>query len=566
MRRLERWIRRLGRTTLVSLLAALGGFAVADALYPFPQELLERRPVSPEVLDRHGRMLFTRTASDEQWRRPIPLEETGSWLAKATIAVEDRRFREHRGVDPLAAGRAVGQLVSSGRVVSGASTITMQVCRMMEPRSRTLTTKAIEAFRALQLERRRTKDEILELYLNLAPYGGNFRGVECAARRWFGKAAADLSLEEAALLAGLPQSPTRLRPDRHPEAARARRDHVLARMLEEGFVDEEQYERARSAPLVLEPTPRRRIASHAALLALARRASGGRTTIDLDVQRELERLAADHLRDLPAESDLAAVVIDVARAEIVALLGSADLDDPLDGQVNGALALRSSGSTLKPFVFAAALDSLRLEPDSVIDDAPIELAGWTPENFDGSFDGEVGVEEALRRSLNVPALRVAVRTGLHRCLGVMEGCGLRFPRGVLSRSGLALVTGATEVALLDLTNAYATLARDGVHRPAKIFPDDPSPERRVLTGTTCRILGDILASGDRPAFSSKTGTSSAHRDAWAVGWDGTLAIGVWIGRFGGSGHVSYTGREAAEPLLRRLFSTLPPLAVAATGT
>jgi penicillin-binding protein 1C len=481
----------------------------------------------------------------------------GPWIGPATIAVEDQRFREHQGVDPLAAVRAVGQLVREGGVVSGASTITMQVCRMTEPRERTLSAKAIESFRALQLEARCTKDEILERYLNLAPYGGNVRGVACAAERWFGKRPADLSLEEAALLAGLPQSPSRLRPDRYPARARARRDFVLSRMLAVGLLDRAQYERACAAPVVLAPRPPRATAPHVAEMAFARRPAGGRTTLDLDAQREVERIVAEGAGDLPPESDLAVVVIDIETAELRALIGSPDARDPRDGLVNGALARRSPGSTLKPFVFAAAIESGRLDPHGVVDDSPLDLAGWTPENFEGGFDGEVSVAEALRRSLNVPSLRVASRAGLHRCLGVMEGCGLRFPRGTATRSGLALVTGATEVRLFDLTNAYATLGRGGVHRPVRLFPDEPAPSRRVLTESTCEVLTGILSDAGASPFAWKTGTSSSHRDAWAVGHDGRLAIGVWIGRFGGAGRVEYTGRRVAEPLLRRLFRELP---------
>ena len=567
MRALVRWLRRLALAGLALALSSVLGFAVADRLWPFPVERLERFPTSPRVTDRHGRLLFEQVGTDEQWRRPVPLAEISPWLVQATVAVEDERFFAHPGVDPLAIARALGQNLLAGRVVSGASTLSMQVCRMMEPRPRTLRSKVIEAFRALQLERRYGKDEILEFYLNLAPYGGNLRGAECAAEHYFGKRAADLSLGEAALLAGVPQSPRRLRPDVNPEAARKRRAVVLDRLRAAGQLRRAVHERVGASPPVLRRGPRRTHAPHAAALALARRPGGGRTTIDLDVQLEVEYLALDHARLLPRGGDLAVVVIEIASGDVLALLGSADPDDPLDGQVNGAVARRSPGSALKPFLFAAAFETRRYGAETVLEDAPLDLAGWRPANFDGGFRGPVTAAEALRRSLNVPALRLVRGAGLARCAGVLEACGVELRPDALERSGLALVTGATEVRLLDLTAAYATLGRGGLYLPPRLFVDQPrSPGSRALTPETCDALWAILSTENGapngltpapggPSFLWKTGTSAGHRDAWAVGHDGRLAIGVWAGRFSGAGHPDYAGRTLAEPLLARLFAS-----------
>jgi penicillin-binding protein 1C len=568
---------------LLLALVLAAGFALLWVLHPLPEELLEPRSGSPAVYDREGRPLLILTDENGEWRLPVELSATGPWIAKATVAVEDHRFYRHAGVDLASVLRAVGQNVSAGRVVSGASTITMQLCRLLDPRPRDLAAKVSEAIRALKLERRLEKDEILELYLNLAPYGGNVVGVEAAARIWFGKSAADLSLPEAALLAGLPQSPTRYRPDLHPDRAMVRRRQVLTRMLEEGVIDRTAFERAEAAPVRVRPLAAagRRLSAgtgrHAAWWALAERPRGGRTALDKDLQALVEPLARAHATGLPPGSDVAVVVLEIATGEVRALVGSAEYADPVDGQVNGALALRSPGSALKPFVYAAAFATGRLGPDSSVPDRPIDRGGWRPRNFRPGFAGEVKAAEALRRSLNLPAMRTLEAVGLTRCVGTMRAAGLPLPEGTEARAGLALATGAVEVRLLDLVNAYATIGRGGTFRPARLFPggepeprpDSPGAEpeaRRALPESACREIDRVLSCRARPPkglegmrpedvrwFMWKTGTSSGRRDAWAVGHNRRFAVGVWAGQFAGFGHVEYTGEEAAEPLLARLF-------------
>ncbi|MCA9284161.1 MAG: transglycosylase domain-containing protein, partial [Phycisphaerales bacterium] len=297
----SRWRRRVRRG--VAALAAMALLAVAllawaNAHWPPRLDLLDAVPASAEVLDRAGGVLARRVGSDEQFRQPIPLEAMGQWLPLAAIAAEDARFRSHPGVDPFAVVRAFGQMVAHGRVISGASTITMQVCRMVEPRPRTFVAKAIEALRAIQLERCRGKDRILEDWLNLIPVGGNVRGVEAGAWRWFGCRARDLTLDEAALLVGLAQSPSRLRPDRHPDEARGRRDWVLGRMLELGMIDARACRRARERGIALVQQAPTHAAPHAAALALALRPAGGRTTIDPAVQALLSTVVAQDLARL----------------------------------------------------------------------------------------------------------------------------------------------------------------------------------------------------------------------------------------------------------------------------
>jgi len=565
---------------VLKLLFRAGGIAavlsvavliVAWLLFPFPVERIERWAASPIVWDVNDRDLIGIVGSDDHWRRPVPLEDMSSWLAQATIAVEDERFYSHPGVDPLAVARAAVQNIAARRIVSGASTLNMQLCRMMDNRPRSLKAKIIESFRALQLNRLESKDDILELYLNVAPYGGNLRGAEAASLEYFGRHAKDLSLGQAALIAGLPQSPSRYRPDRRLELALKRRHIVLHRMVEAGMITEFQLEQAQSVPIEIQSRPRQRMATHAAWFALKRRPMGGRTTINLDIQKQVEHLSREHVLRLPGDSELAVVVIDIEESAIVCMVGSGSVADPVDGRINGALAKRSPGSTLKPFVYAAAFEAGRLNGESIVHDIPISRGGWTPANFDRTFSGRITAAEALRRSLNVPAVLVAEAVGLAGCCGMLEAVGVRLPSDAQRRGGLALAVGGIEVRLLDLTNAYATLGRDGIRGRLRIFEDELASCACALAPNVCRAISDILSSRRRrpagmenalpedvPWFAWKTGTSTGRRDAWAVGHNRRYAIGVWVGRFRGTGRVAYVGAEAAEPLLAELFD-LPTL-------
>jgi penicillin-binding protein 1C len=483
-------------------------------------------------------------------------------------------------VDTTAVLRAVLQNLYAAEVVSGASTISMQLCRMVDDRPRTITAKLIETSRAIQIERRYSKSEILEHYLNIAPYGGNVRGIEAASLRYFQKSAGNLSLGEAALLAGLPKSPTRFRPDRYPERARIRQAYVLRRMREVGMISSRQEQLARSWQVDCRSESAqhdndqrsagnfRQSGAHAAWLGLRRRPEGGRTTINPTCQTTAESLVNHHLADLPAGSDIAVVAIDIVNSEIVALVGSADFSDPVDGQVNGVLARRSPGSTLKPFLYATAFDARRLNADSVVHDSAIERGGWRPDNFDRTFQGQMTVADALRESRNVPAILLLEALGTSRCIAVLEAAGVRFPKNAEQLGGLAIAVGAIETTLLDLTNAYATLGRKGRFAKPRLFVDEILEQRVVLSESACQTVNAILASTERvprgcegvpssqlPWFMWKTGTSSGRRDAWAIGHNGRFAIGVWVGRFSGAGHEAFLGREAAEPLLTRLFTS-----------
>ncbi|MBU4459997.1 MAG: penicillin-binding protein 1C [Verrucomicrobia bacterium] len=570
--RTRRRILRVG-----GIAAPMLAFATAWVAFPFPVAKLAVYPEATVLLDREGRALRVRLGTDDADCRPQYEPGAEDWICKAIVAVEDRRFRSHPGVDPIAILRAAGDNLRHGRVRSGASTISTQVIRLVEPRPRTLATKLVETFRALQMERRIGKDEILAQYLNRAPFGGNAVGVESASRRYFGKSAHDLSLAEAALLAGLPQSPTRLRPDRHPDRARRRQAHVLDRMVVCGVIDETQRAAALAQPLAIRPVTYPFRAPHFAELAFAAAPGGGmqRTTLDPGLQRAVEEALRRHAAPLAAAGihGAAAVVIEVRTGAVRALAGSPDYRDAENaGQVNGAASPRSAGSTLKPFAFALAIDQGRLTPGRVLADVPRSYAGLDPRNFDNEWLGLVSARDALVLSLNLPALGVAAETGVEPLLRTLRTAGLDTLDRDAAHYGLGLVLGNGSVTLLDLANAYAAIARGGEWRPCRWFEvSPPGTPRRVMSAEAAWIVADMLGGEERsvdtvrhtadarlPRMAWKTGTSSGFRDAWAVAINPEYAIGVWCGRPDGRGAPQLVGTKSAVPVVWEIFRGLYP--------
>jgi penicillin-binding protein 1C len=570
---MKRWFLHIAQVLGSTLALVTAAFLVSWWRVPPIVDDGSQTATSLRIEDREGQALLRQVGADDQWREPISLDAMGAHLPAAVMAVEDERFLTHLGVDPIATTRAVFQNLRHAEVISGASTLTMQVCKMLDPAPRTLRSKWIEAIRALKYERNHQKDEVLELWLNIAPFGSNLRGVRAASLHWFGVEPANLHLAEAALLAGLPQSPERLRPDRNPEAALKRRNHVLDRMLIEHWINERAHADAIRQPIRLFEHPRNEAVPDAVgFLAAQQRPRGGTTTIDPELQEKTKALIHEHLPRLPEGTDVAAVIIETATNSLVALVGSANRGDPQDGWVNGATALRSPGSALKPFLYGTAYESGRLSPESEIPDRRINREGWTPNNYHRTFNGLVTAREALQRSLNVPAILVTEAVGVSKNVAALRKLGLTLPENAAERGGLALAVGGLEVSLLDLTNAYATLARSGVHAPVHMFKDDlERQEHLVFSPETCAHLNHDLASWkhapagmdelpprDRPWFMWKSGTSSGHRDAWALGHNGEFAIGFWVGHFHGEGDPAFIGREAAGPLLADAFTRLVP--------
>ena len=533
------------------------------------------------VVDREGRLLRPYTTAEGLWRLPATRADVDPRFFKLLFAYEDRRFAEHHGVDPWALARAAAQLVRNGRIVSGASTLSMQVARLLEPRTeRSLMAKLRQMVRAIEIERSLSKDQILALYLSLAPYGGNLEGIRAASLAYFGKEPRRLTLAESALLVALPQSPEQRRPDRARAAAQSARDHVLDRLAAAGLVpaDEVAAAKRESVPDGRRPMPM--LAPHAADAVVA--AAPGRGLHRL--QGRLEELARERARALGADLSVAILAVDHASGEILARVASADyFDAARAGQVDMTQALRSPGSTLKPFIYGLGFEDGFIHPETLIEDRPVRYGGYAPENFDLTFQGTVTVRRALQMSLNVPAVAVLDKVGASRFTARLAQAGgaLVLPKGEVP--GLAMGLGGVGVTLNDLVALYAGLARLGTTIPLIERMDERTEDasrmpvpRRLIDPVAAWYVGNVLlgtpppdnAVGGRIAY--KTGTSYGYRDAWAIGFDGKRTIGVWVGRPDGAPVPGLVGRVAAAPILFDAFArtgALPaPLASAPPGT
>jgi penicillin-binding protein 1C len=553
------------------VLAALGA-----GYFALPPPILERSgSLSMLVLARDGSMLRGFLSADGKWRLPVTVDAVDPVYRRMLILTEDRRFAEHPGVDPAALLRALGQLALSRHIVSGASTLTMQAVRLLERRPRTLSAKLIEMAEALGLERRWRKDEILSLYLTLAPFGGNLEGVRAASLAYFGKEPRHLSPAEAALLVALPRAPERLRPDRHPEAARLARDAVLQRMRARGVISDELLAEARAEPV---PDRRRALPFHAPHLARALRAAEPaaavqQTTIDPMLQRQVEALLAREAAALDPQATLAALVVDNPSREVVAYVGNADFSAiQRHGTIDMARAVRSPGSALKPFIYAMAFDRLIIHPQTVLDDRPRHFGDYAPSDFDGRFQGEVSAAEALQYSLNVPAVAVLDHLGPSRFTGALAAAGIRLHLPTQeTEPGLAIALGGAGISLWDLATLYAALGRGGEIAALRSRADDPPARGTAIFGPTAAwYVNDILGrappppgmlpaevrSGRHLAF--KTGTSYGFRDAWAVGYDARVTIAVWAGRPDGTPLPGRSGRVTAAPVMFKIADLLGP--------
>lgn len=559
--------RRFAAAVLAIAGGALAGGVLLWLVRPFPEEMLERRPPSSTlVVDRHGEPLRVFLGADGSFSLWVPLADFGEWLPQAIVAAEDKRFREHCGIDPVALLRALWQNASHLRRISGASTLSTQVIRLAQPRPRVLRTKFAELFLATQMERCHTKDEILEQYLNRAPFGGNFIGAEAASRRYFGKRARDLSLAEAALLAGLPQSPTRHRPDLHPESARRRRSYVLGRMLELGMIDETRRADADAEPLPTRLLPLPFQAPH--FCGSLSRVWGGtppggtvRTTLDLATQRLAEEALRTRVAELAGVDSGALLVLRTDNRETLAWVGSPDFANRrAAGQVDHALAWRSPGSALKPFAFAQALDRGRLHPALALPDVPRQYGGFAPGNFDGTFRGVVPAREALVQSLNIPALDLVEDCGVDTFLTLLHGFGVwERTRRTRERNGLGVVLGNSEVRLADLAAAYARLG-------SLAAGDTSGPVSSAAAWITLDMLsGDERAFVETGSYADvkrrraawKTGTSAGFRDAWTIAVTPSHTVAAWIGNSDGRPALPLVGIEAAAPLVFRVLRQLP---------
>ncbi len=573
---------------LLTLIAALGLELTLRAT-PFDTARLDGFSESRRLLDARGRLLREAVNASGARARWTELDDISPLVAGAVVAVEDARFSRHAGVDPAGVARAVLDSAARGRVVSGASTLTMQLSRLLFRHPRSARGKLAQALGALRIERAVSKRVILEQYLNRAPFGAGTVGVEAASRRYFGKPSRHLSLAEAALLAGLPQAPTALNPLRHEPAARQRQRHVLERMLEVGAIDAEAYERACRQPLRLTPEPAPPAALHFTDYVLAHRPPAGdvHTTLDSGLEKRLERMVAEHVRAFASGglTNAAVVVLDNERCEILAMVGSTGYWQGASGAVNGALARRQPGSALKPFTYALGFERL-YTPATVVADVETRYPGaggtlYRPRNYSEELSGPILMAEALGRSLNVPAVRVANGVGTRELLGRLRAAGFASLDQPAEHYGLGLTLGNGEVTLLELAQGFAVFARGGMSCTAHGWRGAPlATSRRVFSPQVSHLVTDVL--GDEElrirAFGAgnplllgfpmavKTGTSSNWRDSWAIGYTERHTLAVWAGDFAGRPMHQLSGAAGAGPLFhnaarlladRRGFPRLP---------
>lgn len=559
------------------LLLCLALFALDRA---YPPDTAALRDLSAQIDDRNGQPLAAFLNHGDKFRLPAAAEDVSPLFVKLLLAYEDRRFYSHPGVDPLAALRAVGQNLAAGRVVSGASTLTMQAARLLHPGPRGWRAKLNQTLRALQLEARYDKRTILSFYLTLAPYGGNVEGVRAAAWTWFGKGADALTPGEAALLAALPRAPEALRPDRaDPADMKAARDMVIDRAEALGALSSGLAAEARAEPLPNLRRPPPMAAPHAARRLAATAKGGGavRATLDPALQVATEKLLRDAMAEQGRHVGAAALIVENRSRKVRAYVGAPDAADAERlGAVDMAQAARSPGSTLKPFVYGAAFTLGLLHPETLVADVSTRFGAYAPQNFDRGFHGDMTVAEALQRSLNVPAVLALQKVGPQRFVDGAQAAGARLilPKGDAA-PGLPVALGGVGVSLWDMTQLYVALADGG--RPARLIlredagadaaPLTPAPllsaeaaraVLRILEGAPPpdgRTFGAQSALAGRVAL--KTGTSFGFRDAWAFGISATHTVGVWVGRADGTPTPGRYGAVAAAPLVYGLFDLLP---------
>ena len=556
--------RRAGLAAAGLLVFGAVCLVVLDALdRAFPPPLDAHAERSVEVVDRDGNLLRVYAVGDGRWRMAVDPAEVDPAFLDMLIAYEDRRFRSHVGVDPLALLRAAGQFATSGRIVSGGSTISMQLARLIEPREvRSIGAKLRQMARALQIERRLSKDEILALYLALAPYGGNLEGIRAASLAWFGKEPRRLELGEAALLVALPQLPERRRPDRNPAAAESARDRVLARMVSAGLISEREAGRAASARVPTYRRPMPALAAHAAddAIRATPEAQRHQLTLRAGIQQNLEDVAGQAAEKLGPRVSVAILVADAVTGEVLARVGSAGfLDDARAGWIDMTRAVRSPGSTLKPFIYGLAIEEGMVAQETMIEDRPANFAGYRPRNFDMAYQGDVSVRTALQLSLNVPAVRLLDTVGPARLTSRFRraGVSLSVPRG--EAPGLAIALGGAGMTLTDLVGLYTAFPNGGRAVALRETAGDRPAPREIMAPRAAWHVADMLAGVDPPegaarrGIANKTGTSYGYRDAWSVGFDGRHVIGVWVGRADAAPVPGISGYTTAAPILFEAF-------------
>ncbi|HEX3675579.1 MAG TPA: penicillin-binding protein 1C, partial [Rhizomicrobium sp.] len=565
----DAWRRRLvvGGFTFAGLLCA--AFAADRAN---PPDMTRYEMLSPEVVASNGTLLRPFLSKDGYWRLRTRIGDVNPRYLTILKAYEDKNFDNHLGVDLAAVVRAAGQYVGAGHIVSGASTLTMQAARLLEPpRHRGIGTKLFQMVRALQLEERYSKEQILSIYLTLAPFGGNLEGVRAASLAYFNKKPQALDLSESAVLVALPQSPARLRPDRHGLNAIAGRKKVLDRMVAEGVVTQSDVNVAEHEGVPSLRLPMPMIAPHLAY-HLAHNAKTPRieTTIDASLQQSIERLAVQEQAYFDDHASLAIVVVENRTRNVLAYVSGADYWGK-NGQIDLARRSRSPGSALKPFIYGMAFDDLILHPSSMMEDQATTFGDYAPHDFSGGFQGAVTARDALRMSLNVPAVMVLDRVGPLRFTLALQNAGARLAFPTKDIPSLPVALGGLGISLADMAMLYTGIADQGVARPLRYVKYTPGGDGHKLFGPVAAYyLRQILAGVALPegwamgqglskqrTIAFKTGTSYGFRDAWSAGFSNDYTVAVWVGRADGAPRVGSVGREAAGPILLKTFGLLP---------
>ncbi|CDH18662.1 transglycosylase of penicillin-binding protein 1c [Xenorhabdus bovienii str. kraussei Quebec] len=562
MRRLSSRIYLIALVILFALLAAVW---LADKIWPLP---LHNVKMARVVVGEDGSPLWRFADNEGIWRYPVTLEQVSPEYIQALLTYEDRWFYKHPGINPVSLLRAAWQDIRAGKIVSGGSTISMQVARLIDPHPRTFTGKFRQIWRTLQLEWHYSKDQILEMYLNRAPFGGTLQGVGAASWAYLGKPPSELSPGEAALLAVLPQAPSRLRPDRYPERAQAARDKVLQRLKQYNVWSAENVADIKEENVWLAP----RQVPHLAPLLARRMANGNpkeviQTTIDTGLQRQLEDMVLNWKYQLADKTSIGVLVVDHTDMAVKSYIGSVDLqDDSRFGHVDMISAWRSPGSTLKPFLYAMALDDGLIHGESLLQDVPRRFNDYRPGNFDSGFNGPVSASEALTRSLNLPAVQLLESYGAKRFTANLRNVGmvLRFPLG--SEPNLSLILGGTAARMDELVSVYSAFARQGKVSPLRFTPQQKIRDRQLFSAGAAWIVRRIMAGEGRPKpddslsaevpLAWKTGTSYGYRDAWAIGLNARYTIGVWVGRPDGTPVVGQFGYATAIPIMNQINGLL----------
>ncbi len=553
------------------VLIAFAVFFFLDLCFPFTVRI----DYSRQVLSRDKELLHAFLSSDQKWRMNCSLEEVNPILVKTIIQKEDQWFWYHPGVNIFSIGRAVWQNFSRGERISGASTITMQVVRLLERRERTYLSKVIEIFRAVQLEMHYSKSRILEMYLNLLPYGGNIEGIKAASFLYFGQKPYTLSTAQVVTLAIIPNNPHHLRLGINNERILKERNHWLVRLSGQGWINESQLTASLTEPLTAHRLPAPRLVPHYAekLVRMFPEHLILNTFIDRNLQDQVEKLMATEIASLRMKgiTNCAVIVISNTTSQVLAYAGSAGFKESLySGQVDGVSSLRSPGSALKPFLYAMAIDKGLITPKSMLEDVPINFGGYKPSNYDETYRGQLTATQALALSLNIPAVDLANRLGVELFVEKLGRGGLRWISKRKDKLGLSVVLGGCGVTLEELTNLYSSLAREGRHFPLQYCKEDKQIRTDTLfSPQSSWMITEMLTNLKRPDLPNyfensvhlphiawKTGTSYGRRDAWSIGYNPEYSVGVWVGNFDGTGIADLSGSETAAPILFKIFNQL----------